>query len=581
MKKLDEELLKSLKNETFLDVISDSYLENFDNNGGLIKLLASMHNEGLLDVIYEFRKLNITDKNRNFLLLTGVLGEILPAINASVSQVMSCVRHLTMEADDNMAAQTLMRPFMGFCLASQQRPSAILSLATETVDEEFDFISPAIISGSKINLLDYVEKAKGLAQSESSTLSRRAVLALGKIDYQNNKGLIKVALEIVISASYKHGGRQDSRFFSISLKSLVLLFKQDENCKSILLSFMQNHEEEADDQLIHTAAEILFSESGKIPDDIEMVLLELACKVKKESQNTIRNLDQAFSHILKRGEFNKVIVYLETLFEQSNYEIPVSAFDSTVRELFKNKDTYLSKLVTRWLLSRNSALCRCCSDLVDNNRDKKLAIKSDLSQLSGDHSNAHLFLARKACGWLFFRQPASVSFIASLIDSAPEEQLEEIASIVFNPLLINYPGSVKKYLTSLPDGASEKLQGFVSSVLIKLDEYHKGLEGTSEINEMKPSESQRHAYSRLHKKKMSKFHDGVREGSFFLSMIKESVLLYGNSSIHYMHHSSGKSRQESQMHEVSTSIEFPSLQYIDPHGLDHLIRRFRLEGCTK
>ena len=68
----------------------------------------------------------------------------------------------------------------------------------------------------------------------------------------------------------------------------------------------------------------------------------------------------------------------------------------------------------------------------------------------------------------------------------------------------------------------------------------------------------------------------------FLSQIfKTSVLLYGNRSIHYIYHGPNgeKSRQEVPLHHISHSIELPSLETLDPYGLDMQLRNFRIEGC--
>ena len=60
----------------------------------------------------------------------------------------------------------------------------------------------------------------------------------------------------------------------------------------------------------------------------------------------------------------------------------------------------------------------------------------------------------------------------------------------------------------------------------------------------------------------------------------ESVLLYGNKSIHYIHHGDQKTRQEVPLSEISTSFEFASMHNLDPHGLENMIWQFRAEGCT-
>ena len=223
MNELDEKLLGGCKNGTFLDVAYKSYLEDRGDESALNNSLIRMHNEGLLDVISEFKKLGAKDESTDFFLLRGVLEDILPEINAPISQVMPCVKHLTLEAGEDMASHTLMRPFRAFCQSDPERPLELLTLATDTIDEEFDFISPAVISGATIDVKEYVEKAVVLGGSKNSTVSRRAVFALGQVDYKGRKDLIEAAVRVIVSTPDAH---KDNPFFSVSLRSLSLLFLQ-------------------------------------------------------------------------------------------------------------------------------------------------------------------------------------------------------------------------------------------------------------------------------------------------------------------------------------------------------------------
>lgn len=574
MEEITKKLLQSCKNDTFLDVVYELDLESRKNEKTLRPLLIRMHNEGQIDVIVEFRKLTRKNTNGDFFLLRYILEEILPSINAPVHQVMDCVKHLSLEAGDDMAAYMLMTPFKDFCRKNPTRSNEVLSIATTDVDDEFDFISPAILSGADLNLEEYTRKTLSLVKNENHFISKRAIFSLGFINYNNQLDLVKIALEVIIASSKT----ENDEVLSISLRSLFSLFLQEKNCKSILLDFIEKHKDIASDLFVHTALELLSFNKENTPDDIEACLIKFAYQIKPQNKGTISRLDNILSNMLEKREFDKVIIFLEKLFERSNYKISISDFSCLMREICKS-DIYLSNLITRWFLSRKAMLGRFCLDLLDMTRDKGVIIKCDISQLSEKYESFHVFLAKKACGWFFSKQISAISFIFSLIDSAPEEQIEEIISITFNPLLISYPGSVKDYLEKSSDSASEKTKNFVTSVLAKLKDYHEGIDQALKINELRPSEAQRHAYNRFHHKIINDVHNEAREKSVFLSIVKESVILYGDSTIYHIHHDNITSRQETLMQKISTRFEFPSLQYIDPHGLDFQVRRFRLEGC--
>ena len=74
----------------------------------------------------------------------------------------------------------------------------------------------------------------------------------------------------------------------------------------------------------------------------------------------------------------------------------------------------------------------------------------------------------------------------------------------------------------------------------------------------------------------------ARSASLLTSLFagNESVLLYGNKSIHYIHHGKQKTRQEVPLSEISTSFELPSMHNVDPHGLENMLWQFKAEGCA-
>ncbi|WP_128784475.1 hypothetical protein [Photobacterium chitinilyticum] len=74
----------------------------------------------------------------------------------------------------------------------------------------------------------------------------------------------------------------------------------------------------------------------------------------------------------------------------------------------------------------------------------------------------------------------------------------------------------------------------------------------------------------------------ARQKSFLSSLFgdNESVLLYGNKSIHYVYRREGKTRQEMPLQQIKHSFELASMQNIDPYGLDDKLWHFRVEGCN-
>jgi hypothetical protein len=190
-------------------------------------------------------------------------------------------------------------------------------------------------------------------------------------------------------------------------------------------------------------------------------------------------------------------------------------------------------------------------------------------------------LARKAIGWFFMRPVSAISFVISMIEACAENELTEIENVCFQPLLISYPGSVRRYLEGEAKNDKKRTKGFCNRLLTRLKKYHADFESAQNIKELKPSEEDRYAYSRHHQRLMNESMKSAKSSSLLSVLgVQELVLLYGNKSISYIHtNSEEKVRQETPLHKFSTSIEYPSLEFLDPQNLDLSLRIFRIEGC--
>lgn len=334
--------------------------------------------------------------------------------------------------------------------------------------------------------------------------------------------------------------------------------------------------------VLNCASQLFAFEKDTLPDSIIEHFLQAFEDTNPNNTGTLSHIDYGLEYLLEKGQADKVIKLLESLLIKNAADLSIEQFGRVCRRLLDNQDNILDKLLTRWLLSGIVRLGRCAADLINHSGREHILLSADLNQLQAVSNDIHLFLAKKACGWFFSKPLAAASFMLSLIGSAADNEVKAIAAILFNPLLINYPGCVKKHLQKLPEDSSEKVKQVVAELLMDLDGYHEGLNAAKSLKELQPSVSQREAFQREMNREMSASYKETQKGSFLADIVgKPSVLLYGNSSIHYIQHGSNgeKRRQEIPLNTISASIEVPSIAYLDPYGLDMALHGFKLEGC--
>lgn len=563
--------------DNFFEFIQEVYYEDRKGEKVLPGFLVELHNEGILNLVELFTSFKNKPESHYFFSVRHVFEEILPDINAPVKNVADCVKHLTLEAGQDMAAYMLLSPFKDFCKKDPDRTRALLDIALTNIDEDFDHLSTAIEAGASNDEVTYVNQAIKLLTHENELIIQRAIFALGRIDYKD-KTLLK---QVAIAVNKSSASSPSDVILATSMRSLFLVVSQSDDLEGFFLDFLNTHSEQLDDRYIHAASEILFYEEKKVSGNIETKLLNICCYTKPENKGTINNIDYALERILKRNSFDDCVVFLERFFELSEYKVSVKHFDSFVRELHNHQDTHLSSLLTRWLLSKKIKLGKYASDLLRDS-DKGISIGFDRSYVTKENKGVHLFLARKACGWFFNQPRTAISLIESLVFDVPEDELIEIQRLIFHPLCVSYPGSIRDHLEKMNESKENRVKQIATDVLSEYKEYQLSVKAAFKINELSPSEQDRHTYWRHHNKIMNESMNQARSKSFLTSLFagSESVLLYGNKSIHYIHHDEQKTRQEVPLSEISTSFEFASMHNLDPHSLENMIWQFKAEGCT-
>lgn len=573
MDNLKDKLIQVYKDGCFFEFISEIYFQDRQGEKLLPNILIDLHNNGKLDIVELFK--NMPEKY-DFFLMLQVFKEVLPDLNAPVIEVANCVKFLTLEAGQDMLAYMLLPPFREFCQKDSNRAKVLFDFSLTNVDEKFDHLSTAIEAGANINETEYVNQSIKLLTNKNETIKQRVIFALGKINYQD-----KLLLEPVAAAIKKSSALSPPEaILAAAMRALFSIISQSGDLEELFLDFLATHSKDLGDRYIHAASEILFYDEEKVGSNVEPILIDICCHTNPENKCTIDNIDYVLERLLKRNDFDDCINFLERFFELSDYKLSVKNFDSFVSELHNHRDTYLSSLLTRWLLSKKLMLGKYCYDLLQD-VDNGISIGFDKYHFPDESKGVHLFLARKACGWFFNQPKTAISLIESLISDAPEEDLDAMQSLIFNPLCISYSGSIRQRMMELQkDSSPNKVKEIASNVLSDYEKYQESIKAALEVNELKPSEQDRHMYWKHHNKLMDESMKQASKSSLLSLFCHESVLLYGNKSIHYIHHGKQKTRQELPLQKFSHSIEFASMYNLDPHGLENMIWQFKAEGCA-
>lgn len=574
MSKFERSVLKAIEENNFLELIYHEYLNNFNQREKLSNILAHMHNSGKLDIVAEYKKLRRSVVEQKFFTMRHVLSDTLPLLKAPSKDIWICIKHIIKEAETDLSAFWIEDAFTRFCKASPERPVEMIDLEIENFDSNAQLLSSSLYAGSTLDLSRYLNKALNLFLNQTIEIVQAAIFAIGRMDFGGNVELITKAFDSIQAKCLSN--ISSDTLLATSLMTLNKLTQLEPSLSSQLIEFINMSASSDNILFVHATTEILSRDHTLLSQDIKSVLLEVAKLVKAENNKSISNLDFYFSDCSK-DDFLTVVDTMEFIFINTKFAISINNFKNLRNALVQSPYQNLEFLITHWFLKRDISYGKMCLDCFSEEDDRNIELRFDSSLLN--QKNIHLYLAKKACGWLFTKPITATSLIISLIETSSNEELGELANIIFNPLLISYSGGVKDYLLRLKDSNTPKVISFCDELLSRLVIYHEGLSEALKLKELKPSVEHRELYNRLHDQQMNDLMVKARERSFFASLFHESVLLYGRKSINYMYRGDHRTRQETPLHTISHSIEFPSMSHLDPHSLDEILLVFRLEGC--
>ena len=329
---------------------------------------------------------------------------------------------------------------------------------------------------------------------------------------------------------------------------------------------------------VHQAASALWSYREAMQSDIVAALLEALARLNPINKGTVKELDLGLQSLLELGHDQAAIDYVTQLLSRPDNSLGLEDLDSFTRTLLSGKPERLSRVVVHWLLLGAPRLCEGLADAITS-RDldgPPLDLRAEDLAIS---PAAQVFICRKAIGWFFLKPTMAASVLVSVLRVCDPETALEVQKHLVEPLLMNYD-SVREYLEGLP--ADDVARGRIDEALTQNAAYLKAMQAVPRIKEMRPSEHRRRIERLRMADQMRDAHKQAQSQSVLLSLVKKSVLLYGNRSLSFVRDDQGALRPvEMDLQSHGVSFEMPRMEIVDPVGLDLSLRVFRRERMVQ
>ncbi|TGU74586.1 hypothetical protein E4633_03735 [Geomonas terrae] len=530
---------------------------------------AALHNAGTIDLLQLIEGDSLLGlEGHHFFSASNFYCHIIPELETTPARMMACINALVARGGKDLAANQPNAAFRAWCEKMPERACSVIAAAR---------------AGDQLavhHLTFALEATKAFAEAREIALEycdeRRlsAITALGRIDDKDDASR---AATLAVFSELTESKPDDKQRAMMLNATAAILERGTDVAPSEAIALITRLVEGAGTFTMQQSAYILSAyPKALIPEIVECLLKGLA-HLQPASEAVINDLDLGLQSLLEHGYDDAPINYVTDLLSREDNHLQLDELQSFMNTLLSGPKERLSRAVVKWLLLGTRSLC---NGLLNSLKTGGMA-GPVLEIRSGDlaiTSAAQIFLCRKAIGWFFFKPITAASIVVSVLRVCEEETAVQVQKLLTDPLLINYVG-VRDYLGNLT--AEDAAKSRVDNCLTENDRYLAAIQDLPLIKELGPSEHKRSIQRLRTFDQMRDAQKAAESQSPLLSMIKRSVLLYGNRSLSFLNDGSDTLRPfEMDLKPYSISFEMPRMDIVDPVGLDYTIRVFRGERLS-
>ncbi len=558
----------ALSDGTILSVLFDLQFEHLSLAG---QLFAQIHADESHDMLLWFQNLNWT-KIEAFpqTQLMDILGYFCGSLIEAADRMFPffCVLMSNLSEGNQLY---LNKAFENW---GQNNPE-MLPEAAKFIREAYEgadtYAASLIVAWKHHNIEEALQAALIFSSSAVSETRRQSIFALGFFEFETATQATKAENRLVEIGRSPSAGDQRTALSAMAR----ILEKQDPKSKT-LIAFLETAANSPSSEIRDELIACLAFHGKGFPEKLRAQIFKLMKNVGRNCPNTIRNINA----ILRNTDLDvdRVMVF-ETLNRFLNQELEapqLSALDSFKSRLKPSSHEVCGWYVISWLLEGRQSVC---------DQLKQLLPPSDLSVYDFDVENFKLepaetfYLSRKIFAYFLLSRGPAVSLLCSCLMSLklPDRKRLEVEIVSF--WFRNYPEDMELFNKVCTDFPKPGLKASINRMRVKIEEYKKPLLSQQPNPALSPSERERRVQAELAHELNKEVTHSAQEKSFFASMFSSVVVLYGRSSVNYVHlnEKDEPKRQIIPFQTIKKTQALPRMNCLYPVWMNYLLFQYSTE----
>jgi hypothetical protein len=525
-----------------------------DDRDQLKDRLANLHNSGAIDLLAMPLEQLAGIGTQDYFSGHALLYQIIPELAGDVAAMMRLVNAMVERAGNDGAANMPNGAYRTWAASQQGRAHEGLALEAAGNPDAVKLLRFSLEAGP------FVDSAIAMVEDTATLRRLSAGFALGHMNLDASQA----------SAAISAMGRALAAYPADDLKATVLHSaiaigeRHHKLAAPEILDLVAAALIDAGPAVHYNAAQALFPNGKTFPAVLVEMLLAALQGTDRGHKGTIDTLDTALQFLLD-GHADLAIDFVEAFVTAPGREVSLTVFDGFGSYLLQLPGDKFATVFVRWMLSGKVELATGLSKILRRaNRDKPLDLPA--GALPGSEIE-QVMLCRRACAYLFLQPVLAASVLTSVLRTANPAVSKYVVELLFDPLVINYGGSVRDYLDTI--AKTDVVYKPVRGVIRRVEAFIRDLRKVGTVNELHPSEHHRQIELQRHADSMRRVFKEAEKESVLLSLVSRSTILHGRAALSYFNdlHDDGDRSMTTEMHSHGYSFELPRMEVIDPVGL--------------
>lgn len=572
---LEDEIIQALEAGQWLDFVSGYNLRDDADEASMRALAIGLHNSGRFDLLTAIDGFDGDGDSFRFYEIQQFYSDALPQLAAEPEAMLKAVRRLVEEGGPNRDGAFIALPFRDWC-KSTGRATAIAALLDFSAPRDGWYLRLALEGASTNDPGGALDWALALIADKPGPQRIAALEALGSLGPTPALATHAIA---ALGDQLEH--EADDQILGLGIYAAIELHGRGEQAnpadtaKIVAIAATRGGTE-----MRRRATQALWFQWKAITPAILDQLIGIAETVEGSDPIAVDHLDHALYQMTSGEDVERAIAIVRTLLSANRGTLTVHSFDSFEHQLLTKHRARFDTLAVEWFVSGDRALGEAVMALVRKVHGAPMVLRPDLTPFG--YGPAELvFLARKAVGYLFTTPISAASLLMAIMRTGVSDAIKGATELLFDPLLVNYSGELGEHLREAAKDMNDPASPHVAAALQQLESYLDGLRAVGRVKALDPSERERMIEWRRRQQEMEEAMKAGEKESIFSQLATKVVLLYGNRSITYVppfgDEPGPERRMVTEMQRHHHSHEYARMIVVDPHGIDLMLRHFRVE----